>query len=547
MPYLNVSTNSQTAPNIQKFQSLGFYCFTLLVAILALLPRLDSYNYYFGKYLWAEDGIFLNEASKNGLIVIIKPYAGYLLLYPRVITTLSQLLDFLYQPTVLLLGWLLAYFILMLSIARSLLQESGSIIFLTPLIALVSLQPHYGEVFFNITNSQWMLGAALFLYTLTDSNQKQRPNNQWGQSLCVLPLTLTGPFSIILTPVLIFKIILKKDWCKYRYLYLTVFFGASIQLIYCLSSKRLSSGLINQEPWEWIVAFLKISSFGANNFLTVFAALIIWTLIGYLIFSTASKNSSLHSAQETSILLLISAFLLIIAGEFACKEAPMAITALGGGNRYTWIPYTLIITAAILLSSRKTFIAAIIIALFSFIFWSNFHKINLPNLQFEAFAKFSHFDKVIIPISPQWPMFPKWHITKGPQQALDRPNRTEMQLTPKNIHTSGLNQNFSKGHLNLVSISNDPILIFNNKICPKHFHTAINIYLTREKEGWMQVFWSENNQGFNERASLRRWYPSGDIKAQFAFRSFPKGTYLRLDPMEIEGVASIKKIELYCL
>lgn len=522
-----------------------FYTVALLAAIVALLPRLDGFDYFFGKYLLAEDGnIFLNQSQEMGASAIITPYAGYLHFYPRIIAGISQIFDLLYQPTVLLLGWFLAYFILVHALASVIFKIEGSLFALTVLVTLSSLQPNYGDVFFNITNSQWMLGAALCIYTMIDSNKSFQSQKTKGALL--FPLALTGPFSIILTPALILKIFLKKNWSEQKYTYIYVFLGASIQLAVLLLSGRATSGVLCKDPWEWVVAFLKICSFGANSVCAFFTALVIWILIVSLFFAKPYRDKTFELDFETPGLMLFVAFLFICAGLFSHKHDPGAIVALGGGNRYSWIPYVLVLASVFMLSNGRKVIGVLIALLFAFICFTNFHRVSSPSLQYESFVKYSKMEQVFIPIHPQWPEYPGWHII-GLSTATSLPLfRANVEMTPEAIDSKGLIINFANGYLDIESTDNDPFLVFKDiLLCPIGSHAVLNFYLTREKEGWMQLYWSAD-RNFNETASLRRWYPSGKVKAQFAFPVSPGGLNFRFDPLENDGSASIEKIELVC-
>lgn len=523
----------------------SLYFFSLLVGLFALLPRLDSFEYFHGKYLWAEDGnIFLNQSKDLGINAILTPYAGYLHVYPRLIAGIAHFFELTYQPVVLLAGWFIAYFILIHSLLKSIYTQEHRIISLVLLVALAALQPNYGEVYFNITNSQWFLGAALFLYTISDDS-KEKPS--WIRGKFLFIFALTGPFSVLLAPILVIKIIIKKDWKDFKSTYFVVFLGAFIQLLVLLPSDRVSSGVISKDPWEWIISFLSIISFGASNVPTLLSALVIWVLVIYLIFSNIYKTGKFETVVQTELLLLISACLLVAAGLFSHKHSPSAVIALGGGNRYTWAPYVLVLTSIILLFGKQQIIGGVVIFLFGFICYANFHKVHFSNLQFYSFANFSKVDDVVIPIQPQWPIYPGWHIAAARSPAQPPPLPIEITLTPESFLYSGLNANFVDKKLEVVSTDGDPALILDNKVpCVLHSHVGVNIYLTRKSEGWMQLFWGANKV-FNETNSLRRWYPSGDVKAQFAFPLNGDSTYIRIDPMEHVGAAVLKKIELYCL
>ena len=515
-------------------------CPIYLGSLSLLLFRMADYNYFWGKYLWAEDGkIFLNQSLELGFWAIFEPYAGYLHFYPRLVTEFSRLFDFLYRPTVLFLGWGLAYLVMIHSL-ESLFRSPNRRLLAFPLIALAVFQPHYGEVFFNITNAHWLLGTALFIYVL---------NNSLSESitkyLVLFILSLTGPFSIILLLIYLIKLTIEKSWRSQLPTLSIVSIGASIQLITLLKSNRITTGTINNNPWDWIVAFLKLSFFGANSIWTIAAAFAIWLCIYYLL-SEHFFRKNLNSNIQTSVLLLLSALLLIAAGLYTCKHDPGAIVFLGGGNRYTWIPYVFIVVAAVLLSEGRKKITVALFILFGFICYANFHRVSSPNLQFESFAKFGKVQSVYIPISPQWPEFPGWHIALKPQDNSMVAPTMEIKLTGENVLLSNLKPTTSNGHLNLSAIGPSPYLVLGEKILCDGNHVGVNIYLTRKNEGWMRLFWSET-QEFDESQALRRWYPSGSIKAQFAFPMMKDGLFLRLDPLENTGDVSIEKIDVFCL
>ena len=64
-----------------------YYLVSIFVGVLVTIFRLDDFNFFWGKYLWAEDGNeFLNNAFQMGFSSLLKPYSGYLHLYPRLIS-----------------------------------------------------------------------------------------------------------------------------------------------------------------------------------------------------------------------------------------------------------------------------------------------------------------------------------------------------------------------------------------------------------------------------------------------------------------------------
>lgn len=522
-----------------------YFALIFIVGILALIPRLDGFDFYPGKYLWAEDGsIFLNDAQSMGLLAIFKPYRGYLLFCTRLTAFLATNLDLIYRPIITLAGWFFAYFLMIYTIASAARNLGIGWLSSVVLIGLVSLQPNYGENFFNITNSQWMLGATLMVLVLVNSEQTRR--ERIFKNILLIPLVLTGPFSIIVLPLIFIKLFFLKDWKNNKWSYLTVFLGSIVQLIYVVTSGRASTGAICQDPWVWLVSFLEILLFGANTFSTMAAALLFWLLIIFSFAYCINKNNGSLKELSPPFLMLAAALLLVVAGQFTSKQNPMEIVALGGGNRYSWIPYVLILITAFSVSIRFRYIHIAIISLFGFLCYANLHSASLPYLQFNSFARFSKYKEVTIPIHPQWPSYPGWHINGFPDKNANHLEVKRINLDPDSITSTELNLEVAEQGLNLQSLGNKTALIFKNSIsCSNGTDVAIEITMFRNVEGWMQLSWSETKT-FTEANSLRRWYPSGQIKAQFAFPNNNSGLYIRFEPMELAGAVNIKEMNVYC-
>lgn len=520
------------------------YIFLFAIALLLLIPRLDG-SYFTGKYLWAEDGnVFINQASTLGISAIWTPYAGYLHAYPRIAAFIANFFALESRPYILLAAWLVSYLIL-ISVILVRGSDLGLKNFsLLAIIALVSAQPSFGEIFFNITNSQWMLGAALTIYVLArfNSNKAQTP----VEYIFLLLLCITGPFSVLLLPIILIRAWLYKDLKQYAWIYLITFCCAIVQILVMIGSGRLSSPDFDPSLSNWLKSFFQIIFFGANNPIAYIAAFVFWGLLVMAIW----RRSDNFSHKKISMLFLVAAVFHIVVALYSSKGNPLAISAPGGGNRYTWIPYTLIFFGAILASSHLRKIQTLLIGSAGLIVVLNFHSISSPSLQFKSFSNFANYNKVVIPIHPQWPTYPGWHIDGMPQQQSwnSSPRIFRVDLQTLSIGGAHLNQSHeSHDSLNVSSTTNDPMLIFDKPIlCQKSSDIGIEINMVRAKEGWLQLFFGDS-QNFIEKNSIKRWYPSGQITAQFAFPNFSNGAYLRFDPLEDLGAIKINEVAVYCL
>ncbi|MGJ0486934.1 MAG: hypothetical protein ACR65R_20705 [Methylomicrobium sp.] len=519
----------------------------LALAVALLIPRLDGLDYFPGKYLWAEDGnIFINEAESLGIPSLWRPYNGYLHIYPRLVSIVANYFHLDMRPTILILGWLIAYLFLFAVLIRRASSLGVGLFSLIFLVILVSLQPHYGENFFNITNSQWMLGSGLSVLVLTSVDESFHISA--SRFILLLLLGLTGPFSIILIPILVLKAFFAKDVKKNLWIYLTLLVCATVQLSILLNSGRATSGTINAQAWDWVTSFFQILLFGTNNPGEKVAAISFWVLILILMVDKRGEvTQEVSTARILPFFFLLTAILFIIASQYSHKENPMLMTAPGGGNRYTWIPYTLIFFSAILLSKDKRLIRFFLFAFGSMICYKNFHHVSSPNLQFKSFANFAKYENLMIPIHPQWPKFPGWYIDGIASGQYSLEHISQFNIKQDNMSVIGAQSNLSLTELEIESKTNDPILILRDKvICNKASDIALKIDITRSIEGWMQIFWDKDGN-FSEPNSLKRYYPAGLVQAQFAFPYNPEGIYIRLDPLDVPGKAKISQVTAYCL
>jgi len=537
---------SKLASNI----AWGYYAIAFAIALLALVPRFGFDRLDPGAYLWAEDGtVFLNEAREMGAAAIFKPYAGYLHFYPRIYTLFAQLFSFVEQPVVLMFGWLISYLLMMYAVARVAAKTDRSRLVLAMLVGLTSLQPHYVEVFFNITNSQWMIGGALAIFALADI---EIPNLQKKiRGVLLVPMALTGPFSITLSPALVLRLLLKKDWAAQKFTYIPIFSGAIIQACVLLTSTRVA-GPTNADPELWFFAFSKLVLFGANDFLVLLLAVSIWFILGFLIRKLSRDLSFAELLTHPAVLMLFTAAIMFLAAIYAKKYDPTDVVALGGGNRYTWVPYTLVLLAGFLLTYGRKLLRVVMTLLAVILCIAEFHKFSTHDLQFEAFEKLSQVEQVYIPLNPLWNSFPAWHILAGPRDAKVPPVNT-VELNLKEFAVARASASYRGKNLELA-YKGTAEMTFSRKVsCPDSKFAGLDVYMTRDKPAWTRLFWDENGQFTNE-VSLPRWYPAGKVKAQYAFAIPPDGVNLRIIPLRIEvddahfeGHITIEKIELHCL
>ena len=202
----------------------------LLGLIILFLRRPDA---VLNAQLFAEDGReWLQDAlnAHYSIATLSYTFAGYLAVFPRLITLLAGLLPLQFTPIVLNL---VALSVQLLPLVYLWSKRADAINLKFKIFATVFYLclPFSSEIHANITNSQWYLSLVLFiLIYIKESNN--RFITLLERSL-MLVASLSGPFSILLMPALLIDSWrTKRIPIKYR----IVIIGAITQAVYIILS-----------------------------------------------------------------------------------------------------------------------------------------------------------------------------------------------------------------------------------------------------------------------------------------------------------------------
>ena len=517
----------------------------ILAATLSLYLRIDHFHHFASRHLWAEDGaVFLNDASA-GWSALWRPYSGYIHLYPRLTALTSQYVELINRPNILLCGWLISYALLVYSIARLMRTVGASPTHTAIAVALVSLQPNNGEVLFNITNSQWMIGAALFLIAIT-------PRQDAGKislvNLGVVTLMgLTGPFAALLTPIIVFFLWHKHTWKGNRSSYVAIIVSALIQSWILLSSDRMTTAKSIAPVSEWIITFFRQITMGAAEPTTYIAAFLFISIASYLTVK-APKHSS---ERRTSTAIIIAFSVLVLASAYAFKDTPLLTAPLASGVRYNWIPYTLAILYGMTITARSgKKVKFLLVSLIAFMNLKSSSTIVAEELQFQSYARLAAIRPVTIPIRPVLNIYPGWNIKAYPAPTLHRPPDIDTDFPAsflrKDLSSSSATPLEDKHILFKSESGHESFVIDIGDRCKTHLSVGLEIDMERSNDGFTVLGWSDS-EGFPEQNSLKRWYPKGAITAQFAFQRGHQSRFLQITPMDSQGTSIINSLRIYCL
>ncbi|MBX2904729.1 MAG: hypothetical protein KF744_01735 [Taibaiella sp.] len=180
----------------------------IIVSVAMAYRRFDSLT---NPQLWAEDGaVFLVQNSEQGLKTLLMPYAGYLHTVPRLIAAIFGFtgtslvnIPFAYNVSAYLFALGVSAYLYFcarqLGIRHTILYAS-----------FFSILPIGAEMFMNITNTIWISALLLLNFLLVGHKFYEVPMFRVPTLFLLVIAGLTGPFSLILSPLVLIIIYLER-------------------------------------------------------------------------------------------------------------------------------------------------------------------------------------------------------------------------------------------------------------------------------------------------------------------------------------------------
>lgn len=304
------------------------------LALLLIARRTDAVT---RPQFWAEDGMFYVDALVRGGNSLLLPYAGYLHLAPRGTALLATAFDPLWAPAIFTLvatGLLLAVLALLLS-AR--LPVAGR---LWCALAVV-LVPDAREIFFNVTNLQWVLGLGLIVLLLLPD--ARTPLALGGDLLLTLLSGLSGPFSLLFSPLFAFRAWRRRSRAAIALAIVALGTGA-VQGWYIAHGAGATPEETGAIVWQRLPAAIGLH-FGiltfAGGLRAAVSSVTVLTLVGLT--ATAGFVALLNSraAPATRSILGAACALVLFSGFYRCRHFLSELLVPGNGERYFFIPEVL--------------------------------------------------------------------------------------------------------------------------------------------------------------------------------------------------------------
>lgn len=291
--------------------------------------------------LCAEDGsVFLVQHDQLGAGAILQPYQGYLHLLPRIVAWLTgRLFD--------VAAWPLGYNLGALVVTTALLLRFASPRVVLPgrpwLVLALAFVVHTGEVWLNITNLQWL--AAFFLLLQLGMTPPTSTTGRVGDLLIALAVSLTGPFSLLLWPLFVWRWYRSRDRDTALVL-LAVSAGAAIQTWLLVThpapaevtgpirplmlSAVLGSRLV---AWPWLGP--TVAQALPLPGLAALGAVALGIGVGWI--------ARPDPRRELRLMMLFAAIVLAASGAWRARADTWETANLTNGDRYFFIPRVLVL------------------------------------------------------------------------------------------------------------------------------------------------------------------------------------------------------------
>jgi hypothetical protein len=166
----------------------------VLTAVVTMVRAPDRLG---APQFWAEDAaVFFTQAELDGARSIIRPYAGYLLVLPRLVAYAGRFVPVIHVPAFYVLA---CFAMLTATIVAACRATRDRPAWVGPALATALLTvPFSSEIWFALTNLQWIAAAALI--AMLGAPPPDRPAARVLLLAAVVLVALTGPFALVLLP-----------------------------------------------------------------------------------------------------------------------------------------------------------------------------------------------------------------------------------------------------------------------------------------------------------------------------------------------------------
>jgi hypothetical protein len=328
----------------------------LLIAVAILFVRkTDSFLH---PQFWAEDGaVFFQEQVNQGASAIIKPYAGYLHLVPRLIALVADaFFPYSTAPAVYNYLSLLVMLVVIFNVYSPRFIMDNKLLLSLSIVLL----PHFGnEVFMNATNVNWILAILLLVVLFKEAPDMRFGNVGWqvvSDAVAMVCCGFSGPFIVFLTPFFVWRFFIRKSRYNSCLAAIAVLIAATQALFISRENLLIARASQTGAPFVDHCRVAGQRLFG-NLFLgsTLPYDLNPYLLCGCGVLVVASVVCLAMKSGKGRQIFVFLAFsaMIVLATFFKFKPFPGKLLSPENGSRYFYLPYVMFTWALILCLNKQ--------------------------------------------------------------------------------------------------------------------------------------------------------------------------------------------------
>lgn len=279
--------------------------------------------------------MYIADAVNFGWSSITLPANGYQTLYSRLIAVSLTICPLQYAELIFHVGAAaaLAFTLLVLWLCLPIDSRLGRGV---ACIAFVWVPSDTLEIFFTLVNTNWPLGVALAI--LVTSPNVTEGRYRWAWLPAILVLTLSGPVSILLAPIVLARLLVFRDGRQGGPFYAAYGLGTGLQLHTTLTNSlpRLGAATdTSMADWsQGLFTRTLLGFFSGPILLGLTAALFAWFLYSDV------RALSVRTRFQIAALPVAGA-LCLAAGFYAVRDIPALVGPYALHVRYFVIPFGL--------------------------------------------------------------------------------------------------------------------------------------------------------------------------------------------------------------
>lgn len=381
---------------------------TVFAAAVILFDRkTDS---FLNPQFWGDDALpFFIDSIFVGPEAFLRGYAGFYQLLPRLIAWAATAVDIVHAPSI----YLCASVAITLGVVTLALSPRLELRGLPVMALAIVAAPHTGEIYLNPANLQWITALGIFLTLL--KTDPARPADWLADGLVIIFAGLSGPFSVLLLPIFVVRVALRRTRAT-MIVGLLVALTAAVQIWEYTHSNPLPGPA---SPIQWAQLFAVFFLHGPLSLVGApwwakHVSLPVATTLGFCFIGLCAWISLWRRGKNLQPAVAMWAFLILltVAALKRVRFDHFGPLAFDAADRYFILPKILLLwllASSVDLKTTRGKVAAATLAAIALLSAPNFRFAPMPDLKWASYCdRIRTGEPVKVPINPDWAVeFPR--------------------------------------------------------------------------------------------------------------------------------------------